>query len=582
MAEEKVVNLKINSNVVETTKDVEALNSALDNTTKEVDNVNKSGQGTSKLASGFNKAGDAVEALQPGLKGAVSGMKAMLVQMWAIVANPIGLVVVAIVGALTLLYKAFASTNDGADKLEQVMAGLSAVIDIVRDRILVVGNAIVKFFQGDFKGALAEGKKAVSGFGAEVEREFKQASNAAKSLQEVEDAMRSISVSRAKLDRDLAKSKELLTDENATYAQKVKALKEIKEAEGKQTAQELANAQKKYDAIKLQNSLSDTSDEDLDKEAAAEAELYKIQQKSAEDNRSINKQEKRAHADEMTRIKQISDARKQAAKELADEKKRIDDELTKSIQENARKLKEIEDARVYEANNADTQLSAIASANQARMDAEMKAKGDYAAWELNLIRFNADQEKIIRDKQIEDEKVAAQARFDIQQSTFDTIENGIGVLKAAFEKNKALQKVALIAESAFGIARIIINTKAANAAARLKYALIPGGFALAAAEATVNNISAGVGIAANLVATAKGLSALGTGGAPSGGSNLGSEGSGATSSAPQFNVVGTSGVNQIAQVVNKEQPIVKAYVVASDVTTAQSLDRNIIKSSTLG
>lgn len=582
MAEEKVINLKINSNVVETTKDVEALNSALDNTTKEVDNVNKSGQGTSKLASGFNKAGDAVEALQPGLKGAVSGMKAMLVQMWAIVANPIGLVVVAIVGALTLLYKAFASTNDGADKLEQVMAGLSAIIDIVRDRILVVGNAIVKFFQGDFKGALAEGKKAVSGFGAEVEREFKQASNAAKSLQEVEDAMRSISVSRAKLDRDLAKSKELLTDENATYAQKVKALKEIKEAEGKQTAQELANAQKKYDAIKLKNSLSDTSDEDLNKQAEAEAELYKIQQKSAEDNRSINKQEKRAHADEIARIKQIRDARKQAAKELADEKKRIDDELTKSIQENARKLKEIEDARVYEANNADTQLNAIASANRARMDAEMKAKGDYAAWELNLIRFNADQEKIIRDKQIEDEKVAAQARFDIQQSTFDTIENGIGVLKAAFEKNKALQKVALIAESAFGIARIIINTKAANAAARLKYALIPGGIALAAAEATVNNISAGVGIAANLVATAKGLSALGTGGAPSGGSNLGSEGSGATSSAPQFNVVGTSGVNQIAQVVNKEQPIVKAYVVASDVTTAQSLDRNIIKSSTLG
>ena len=582
MAEEKVVNLKINSNVVETTEDVKKLNSALDNTAKEVDNVNEAGQGTSKLTSGFNKAGDAVEALQPGLKGAVSGMKAMLVQMWAIVANPIGLVVVAIVGALTLLYKAFASTNDGADKLEQVMAGLSATIDIVRDRILVVGNAIVKFFQGDFKGALAEGKKAVSGFGAEVEREFKKAANAVKMLQEVEDAMRSISVSRAKLDRDLAKSKELLTDENATYAQKVKALKEIKEAEGKQTAQELANAQKKYDAIKLQNSLSDTSDEDLDKEAAAEAELYKIQQKSAEDNRSINKQEKRAHADEMARLKQISEARKQDGKKLSDEKKRIDDELTKSIQDNAKRLKEIDDQALYENKNATDQLTAIAEANKVKQDAEMKAKGDYAAWELNLIKFKADETKKNRDKEIEDEKIAAQARFEIQQSTFDTIENGIGVLKSAFEKNKALQKVALIAESAFGIARIIITTKAANAAARLKYALIPGGIALAAAEATANNISAGVGIAANLVATAKGLSALGGGGAPSGGSNLSGDGGGGVRSAPQFNVVGTSGVNQIGQALSQEQPIVKAYVVASDVSTAQALDRNIIKSSSLG
>ena len=107
MAEEKVVNLKINSNVVETTEDVKKLNSALDNTAKEVDNVNEAGQGTSTLTSGFNKAGDAVEALQPGLKGAVSGMKEMLVQMWAIVANPIGLVVAAIVAGLTLLYKAF-------------------------------------------------------------------------------------------------------------------------------------------------------------------------------------------------------------------------------------------------------------------------------------------------------------------------------------------------------------------------------------------------------------------------------------------------------------------------------------------
>ena len=585
MAEEKVVNLKITGtdSIVKATEDIKQLNSALDNTAKEVDNVNEAGAGTSKLSDGFGKAGEAVDALQPGLKGAVSGMKAMLVQMWAIVANPIGLVVVAIVGALTLLYKAFASTNDGADKLEQVMAGLSAVIDVVRDRILFVGNAIVKFFQGDFKGALAEGKKAVKGFGAEVEREFKQAANATRQLQEVEDAMRGLKVQRAELDRDLAKSKELLTDENATYAQKVKALETVEKKEGSYTRALLAETKKRYDAIKaLNDKTKNTSDEDLEKEFEAKAELARVEQKSAEDKRSIDKQRARAHKDEIARVKALSDARKRDAKELADERKRIDDELTKSIVDNAKRLKEIEDQALYEKKNAADQLTAIAEANKAKQDAEMKAKGDYAAWELNLIKFNSDKNKKIRDKEIEDEKIVAQAKFEIQQKTFDAIENGIGVLKSAFENNKALQKVALIAESAFGIARIIINTKAANAAARAKYSLLPGGIALAAAEATANNISAGVGIAANLVATAKGLSALGGGGAPSGGSNLSGDVGGGVRSAPQFNVVGTSGVNQIAQVVGKEQPIVKAYVVASDVSTAQALDRNIIKSSSLG
>ena len=52
------------------------------------------------------------------------------------------------------------------------------------------------------------------------------------------------------------------------------------------------------------------------------------------------------------------------------------------------------------------------------------------------------------------------------------------------------------------------------------------------------------------------------------------------SQAPEFNIVGTSGVNQIADVVASQAPI-KAYVVANDVTTAQALDRNIIEGATL-
>ena len=51
------------------------------------------------------------------------------------------------------------------------------------------------------------------------------------------------------------------------------------------------------------------------------------------------------------------------------------------------------------------------------------------------------------------------------------------------------------------------------------------------------------------------------------------------SQAAQFNIVGQSGINQIAGALN--QPI-QAYVVAQDVTTAQQLDNGIITSATLG
>ena len=48
-------------------------------------------------------------------------------------------------------------------------------------------------------------------------------------------------------------------------------------------------------------------------------------------------------------------------------------------------------------------------------------------------------------------------------------------------------------------------------------------------------------------------------------------------------VVGTSGANanQISQITQSTQPI-KAYVVSQDVTTQQALDRNIVKSASLG
>ena len=52
-----------------------------------------------------------------------------------------------------------------------------------------------------------------------------------------------------------------------------------------------------------------------------------------------------------------------------------------------------------------------------------------------------------------------------------------------------------------------------------------------------------------------------------------------TMSAPQFNVVGQSGVNQLASL--NQQPV-QAYVVSGQVTSQQALDRNRLENATLG
>ena len=71
----------------------------------------------------------------------------------------------------------------------------------------------------------------------------------------------------------------------------------------------------------------------------------------------------------------------------------------------------------------------------------------------------------------------------------------------------------------------------------------------------------------------------GGGGGSAGGS--GGVGAGAPSAAPIFNTIGASPVNQLTRALG-DQPPVQAFVVGSQVTTQQSLDRNIIQNASLG
>ena len=95
-------------------------------------------------------------------------------------------------------------------------------------------------------------------------------------------------------------------------------------------------------------------------------------------------------------------------------------------------------------------------------------------------------------------------------------------------------------------------------------------------------VSAAAVIASMISAFSKGKSEI----AKYGGGSV-SGGRGATASAvpsipASFNIVGQGGTNQLAQSIGAQesQPI-KAYVVASDVSTAQSMERNIVQSASI-
>lgn len=278
--------------------------------------------------------------------------------------------------------------------------------------------------------------------------------------------------------------------------------------------------------------------------------------------------------------KEMTKTEKEESDKRAEARKKAQEEADRKEKERQAKLLEERKAYLdkYKAISDESDLKAV-DIDKIKKDKEKEAMiADLSSKVANGNQW-VDEQRRMSAQEIADAQAVADAKRGIQEGTFNNISNGIGLLKGLFEKNKGAQKALLIAESAAGIAKIIINTQAANAAAKLKYALLPGGQALSAAEITMNKISAGIGIATNIAATAKAMGALGGGGGIGGGS-VGSDTGGA--SAPQFNVVGASSTNQLAQTIGKQQnqPL-KAYVVSNEITTQQSLDRNIVSTATL-
>lgn len=198
---------------------------------------------------------------------------------------------------------------------------------------------------------------------------------------------------------------------------------------------------------------------------------------------------------------------------------------------------------------------------------------------LNDINLEAQQidyenKKKASDKELNDAKIVAENKESLLKSNLSNINT---ILNVGGKKFAKIQKALAIAE----IVRDTIRAVNAATGNEIKVPAFIGTIPNPVKPASLISTITGIGAvlaksAASIVAITSDSSSSG-GGATS--SSLGGGGGGAP--APSFNLVQGTGSNQIAQGLATERRPVQAYVVASQMTTAQSLERNIIDRATL-
>jgi hypothetical protein len=485
------------------------------------------------------------------------------------------------------------------------------------------GKAVGKLFSGDFKGAMETAKEATKELfdvvtgeegGFEVVKE--SVKNATTAITEYTKS----TVSAATANIELKKSAELAAvanqgliekydlqaeslrqirdDERNSIADRKKANDELAIVLEQQEAAMLSNAQISLKAAKAELQKDKNNIEFKKAVMEAENELVAVRAQVAgfrseqqANDLALSKEEM-----EMTKSKLESEAN------LSIEQKRFNAE---QIEDNLQRLEKQKEIDAQEREIQTTRLQGIVNdanaGTQAKIDAqialnefnqqadqqEVTRLSEIEAEKLR-IKTEADAEtEILNQKKIDDAQTVADAEKAIQDAQFSNIESGLSLVKDLAGDNKKIQAAALIAENAVGVAKTIINTQAANAAALATPQAILTSGAAAIPVIAANNIAAGISIATSVAATAKGLSALKAGGSPTSATTPSTSGGGTSapsipsspSQAPSFNVVGQSGFNQVAGALSGQQPV-QAFVVSGDVTTAQQLQNNTITQAT--
>ncbi len=392
--------------------------------------------------------------------------------------------------------------------------------------------------------------------------------------------------------------KQKARDNEITFFDKLKASFDVRknysyqenlsriEAEKKLTkTEEQIELEDKINALKKTQLKIDTSIANLDKDEV------KRKQKIVDD---IEKKKLEAKQQELQDIKdrlkleeQVDDAliltkADKRAKERADIQQHYDDLLFDLTM--AGEITEETELALLEAKRIKLQEQ------QAVFDEE-----DEAEKQKEREKFQEEQEERVKQAEaiLEGELEMEEKKRKFKEDTLDNL------IQLGGEESK-LSKALLVAKQAIALQEFLIDigalkNKASIVAAEANLEAAKGGSAIAAGTAETAKIGfpqnilpllAYAGQAAGIIMAIKAAVSS----TKSVASSVGGQSKGQTPSvqppvisAPAFNIVGQSDTNQLAEAITGQtQEPIKAYVVSNDVTTAQSLDRNIVQGATIG
>jgi len=450
---------------------------------------------------------------------------------------------------------------------KDVLTGKQSVreaMENTKNETIALGKEMVETAKKIGESFVKIGKGAVDA--AKLENDFIKAKR--KNLEE-----------EARLNRELAATKLVMDDATKTDIERLNELNKASKIQQEITRNKIALAKQELAIIESNIALGDSSIENLDKQAEAKANLIQLEAegfdrlKEFADKRTAIEQatiEKQKAADEARRAERIKD--------IQDEKKFLDeinalldaDFDADMLKEEQRllKIQAIQDSfkQKNEDAAAQTELDRI-MLQQSRDLAALEALNATEAQKYEVKKYYLDliakDEKQKAKEQKDLDKAVMMAKINIAGQTAELLSMMLNQDSKAY---KALQ-IAQIAASGIQAVQSAFTTGLASPITTV-FPAYP-------------YIQAGLAGAFSAVQLAK-IKSSGNGNQGNGSSNY-SGGSGGynNQTPPQFNIVqGTAG-NQIAEGLNSNKNVIKAYVVGSEVSSQQELDRKIVTTASI-
>jgi len=507
----------------------------------------------------------------------------------------------------TAIINALESPGEAFKKFKQLLKdNIETRIEGLLNLVPSLGKAIELVFKGKFKeagkvavdamgkvtlgvdsvtDAIKNAQKAVADFIEETSEEGKKAAAIAGARANADKIERKLKVDRAKADRDRADLLEkAVNKEKFSLEERIGFLTEAGKLEEEITNKEIEVAKIRLNAQRAENALGLSTKEAKDAEAELNARAIQLETAKLRKAKLVTSQISALRNQEAAEAKALT----AEANKGAEEQTKIEEEALKKKQESLQAIKD-EFKTMVEDSEAETEVEKIEleyerhlaklEALQVGLDAENEI---YKAAEEEKAKILGYYTGKIKKQEEKDLKEAADFKEKQYKDTYSKLQNILSVGGGAMEKiSKGLAIADIVRTSYKSISATISSTGEANAAAVAASPLTVGQPWVAA-----NTIKAGIDIASTLASAKKSVSAIAGNSKSIGSKPSMSRGSGGGAGAQASSYTPEKSVAQLIAESNKDiatngQKPMRAYVVSGDVTTAQSMERNIVDGASI-